>query len=110
MRNDANFHFVGHSNKQKSIIRPLWSRLLPKTCPSYWTRGGYPNARLGSRKGFSNIAKAQCHSVATAVMNAADTSVHENVFGFDGSQLEENCTHDIDMAQQLFCAETRIIF
>ena len=87
-----------------------WCRFIfnsSKGCKSYQisiisNQRGYPNARLGSRKGFKNIAKAQCHAVATAIMNAADAAVHENVKGYDGTHLEKNCTHCIDMAEQLF--------
>ena len=50
------------------------------------------------------------HAVATAIMNAADAAVHENVKGYDGTHLEKNCTHCIDMAEQLFFELTRGMF
>lgn len=54
--------------------------------------------RLGSMEGFTDTEKAQVHSMATAVMNQCMGSVHENVQGYDGSHLEKECDHSIDMA------------
>lgn len=79
----------------------------------FWIFGVQPNVyleyifwlwiwpRLGPRSGFASILKAQCHCVATALMNIAAGSVHENVLGYDDSHLEEKCKHKIQMAKSL---------
>ena len=53
---------------------------------------------MGSKVGFKDAEKAQVHSMATSFMNHCLGSVHENVQGYDGSHLEKNCDHSIDMA------------
>lgn len=57
--------------------------------------------RLGQKNGFSDVLKAQCHAVATAVMNHCDGSVHENVQGYDDSHLKKSCDHQVEMAVPL---------
>ena len=57
--------------------------------------------RLGNRESFSNIPKAQCHTVATAAMNKSHSSVHENVKGYDDEMLHTSCPHKMMMAELL---------
>ena len=57
--------------------------------------------RLGSRAGFQDIARAQCHAVATAWMNKSARSVHENVLGYDPSHLKEHLKHELVMSKTL---------
>ena len=65
---------------------------------SWW---GNDYLRLGSREGFRDISKAQCHSVATAWMNKGSRSVHENVLGYDPSHLQEHLKHEMAMSKTL---------
>ena len=57
--------------------------------------------RLGNCESFSNIPKAQCHTVATAAMNKSHSSLHENVKGFDDEMLHTSCPHKIMVAELL---------
>lgn len=59
------------------------------------------NFRLGTKMGFQNILKAQCHCIGTAAMNESSGSVHENVVGYDPSHLDTYLDHEVDMAQHL---------
>ena len=54
--------------------------------------------RLGKKESFTNVAKAQCHAVGTACMNVAESSLHENVQGYDSQMLDKSCDHSISMA------------
>ena len=40
-------------------------------------------SRFGRGEKFSNVPKAQCHAVSTAIMKKCGVSVHENVVGYD---------------------------
>lgn len=60
-----------------------------------------PPPRLGAREGWQNVQKAQVHAVATAAMNLAQSSTHENVVGYDPKMLESSCTNEIQLAQPL---------
>lgn len=60
-----------------------------------------PPPRLGRRDGFKDVKKAQVHAAATAAMNMANSSTHENVVGYDPEMLEQSCVHEIQMAQYL---------
>lgn len=64
-------------------------------------RGSHRLPRLGQKNGFHDILKAQCHAVATAVLNHCNGSVHENVQGYDESHLKESCDHQFEMAVPL---------
>ena len=57
------------------------------------------NLRLGTKKGFANIKKAQCHCVATAMMNHCAKSLLENVVGYDPSHLDQHCNHELALSQ-----------
>ena len=63
--------------------------------------GSHRLPRLGQKNGFHDILKAQCHDVATAVLNHCNGSVHENVQGYDESHLKESCDHQFEMAVPL---------
>ena len=63
------FHvFFSHGNLDSKPLGPSASKL---------------KLRRGKREGFTNIPKAQCHSVGTRVMQQLAANVHENVPGFD---------------------------
>lgn len=59
------------------------------------------NFRLGTKTGFQNIVKAQCHCVGTAAMNEAAASLHENVLGYDESHLQKHLDHKFTMGVSL---------
>ena len=65
----------------------------------FWWGNSY--LRLGAKEGFKDIANAQCHPVATAWMNKGSKSVHENVFGYDDSHLQEHLKHQMAMSKTL---------
>ena len=59
--------------------------------------------RLGKGEKFQNIQKSQVHAVATAAQEESDGSVHENVIGFDSSEMEKSLTHTIDKVEFPSC-------
>ena len=45
--------------------------------------------------------RAQCHAVGTAAMNEAESSLQENVQGYDTEMLDNSCDNEVSMAMFL---------